>query len=378
LFWRHVVASSLDEVDGVVADDAGSETYQTEHMGLIFSEGFSFSGFERDLLFIGDGAGSFSNLSAVSGLDDPNDGRAAVVADFDDDGDPDLFVHNIARARHRLYRNDARRERSGDPGFVKVRVQGTTAAAEAPGAVVRLTRPGGEVLAQVVALGSGFVSQSAPELIFGLGVAGSGEMGQGPAGLGEGGQAAGGLGEGDGGQLSVTWPGGALEHFGAVTSGARVLLVQGEGTPRVVQPRPSPFADPAPPGLRVDVGADLARVVALDVTGAEHELDLSSDGETYLNFWATWCAACRQELPDLVQLDGEDGARVVTVSVDSPDDRARAVQVLAEQGADFESVFLSPWMLEHLLDVDRLALPTTLVLGPDGELRRVIQGAIER
>jgi thiol-disulfide isomerase/thioredoxin len=347
------VASSLDEVEGVVNENAGSESYQTEHMGMIFTEGFSFSGFERDLLFIGDGAGRFANLSTVSGLDDPNDGRAALVADFDDDGDPDLFVHNIARARHKLFRNDSRRGRDDDPGFVKVQVRGTSGAAEAPGAVVRMALPGGEVVAQLVSLGSGFVSQSAPEQVFGLG-------------------------DLAGGELSVTWPGGATEAFGAVVAGDRVLLVEGEGTPRAVEARPLVFADPAPPGLRVDVGADLSSIVALDAAGEELTLDLTSDGETYLNFWATWCAACRQELPELVHLDGSEDARVVAVSVDVPEERAGAADVLAAQDARFRSVFLSPWMVEELVDVDRLALPTTLVLGPDGVVRRIIRGAIER
>lgn len=352
------MASSLDQVEGVQKDQAGSQAYQSEHMGLIFSEGFSFSGFERDLLFMGDGDGHFADLSAVSGLDDPNDGRSVVLADFDDDGDADLFVHNIARARHRLYRNDSRKGRAGDPGFVKVQVRGTQGAPEAPGAVVRLTLPDGKRVAQVVSLGSGFVSQAAPELIFGLGRAGPGSA--------------------PGGSLSVTWPGGQHEQFGAVTAGARVLLVQGQGEPTPYPARPSPIADPAPAGLKVDLGADLSRLTALDLQGREVQLDLASDGETWLNFWATWCAACQQELPDLVTLDGEPGKRVIAVSVDVPEERGAAQAALAKQGAKFQSVFLSPAMIESLVDVDRLALPTTLVLDRQGKLTRIVRGRIER
>ena len=80
----------MDEVEGVAKEQAGSQTYQSEHMGMIFQDGFSFSGFERDVLALGDGAGRFTDVSAISGLDDPNDGRAALTADFDDDGDLDL------------------------------------------------------------------------------------------------------------------------------------------------------------------------------------------------------------------------------------------------------------------------------------------------
>ncbi|MGZ6126074.1 MAG: TlpA family protein disulfide reductase [Myxococcales bacterium] len=51
-----------------------------------------------------------------------------------------------------------------------------------------------------------------------------------------------------------------------------------------------------------------------------------------LHFWATWCPACREEFPalrpQLRQLPSQ-GVAVVLVSIDRPDDRKKAEQMLA-------------------------------------------------
>jgi enediyne biosynthesis protein E4 len=56
-------------------------------------------------LWISDGAGHFTDEAAVRGVDDGSlEGMGAVFADYDNDGDQDLFVAD--RAEDRLYRND--------------------------------------------------------------------------------------------------------------------------------------------------------------------------------------------------------------------------------------------------------------------------------
>jgi len=54
-----------------------------------------------------------------------------------------------------------------------------------------------------------------------------------------------------------------------------------------------------------------------------------------VNAWATWCDSCQHELPMLQALADRfapQGVRVLLVSVDEPEDRAKAKSFLAESG----------------------------------------------
>lgn len=337
-------------------ETAGSDTYQNEHMGLIFQEGLSFSGFERDKVFINDGTGRFADVSNVSGADHVGDGRALVQADFDDDGDLDVFLHNIQRERHVLYRNDAV-EPAGR--FVKVRLRGSVGSRTAAGAVVRLARHDGTVTARVQALGSGFVSQSAAEHVFGVaGVAPDDE--------------------GSVGRLWVVWPGGAEESFGAVQPGQRVLLVQGRGEPVPLAPQTFAFAQPGAPGVDLRVGDALTSVAVVDDAGARSRLELTSDGETLLNLWATTCLGCIGEMPDLQAIHERTNVQVIGLSVDPPGARARAPKLLEKRGVHYPSWFVDETALPAWLDLGRLTLPTTLRLDARGNLLEIVRGPIQR
>ena len=65
---------------------------RTDQDKLMFGQGFSFSGYERDPLFLNLGNRKFVDISGCSGIDSVTDGRAGVFADFDNDGDLDVFI----------------------------------------------------------------------------------------------------------------------------------------------------------------------------------------------------------------------------------------------------------------------------------------------
>jgi thiol-disulfide isomerase/thioredoxin len=59
-----------------------------------------------------------------------------------------------------------------------------------------------------------------------------------------------------------------------------------------------------------------------------------------VNAWATWCDSCQHELPTLQKIAerfAPQGVRVLLVSVDEPDDRARAKTFLAENRIELPS-----------------------------------------
>ncbi|NOT31032.1 MAG: hypothetical protein HOP15_11340 [Planctomycetes bacterium] len=357
-----MVASSLEQgVEKSVAAKASvnSPAYRGFHSAQMFEQGFSFSGFERNKTWINAG-GRFVDLSDVSGADSPNDSRAALAADFDDDGDVDLFVHNIQRERHALYRNDALEP--GTHGFVKLRLAATRSQYEAIGAVVTVHGPLGPV-AQNVARGDGFLSCRSRELVFGLGSAAEAEV-------------------------EVLWPGGARESFGRLAAGTRATLVEGSGKAEPYAARPRPLPDPLPQGLHLSEGDLFPSLALADADGGSRVLDVRALGRgkpVLLNLWASYCAPCVNELPLLARRHEDGEMIVVTLSLDVPEDRPAALELLVAKAPKVPAFFLpragipapaGSVAVEKILDLERLSLPTTLILTAEGRLETVLRGPL--
>lgn len=81
--------------------------------------------------------------------------------------------------------------------------------------------------------------------------------------------------------------------------------------------------------------ATLTPATAADVL---HEVERSRGSTVLVNVWATWCAPCREELPDLLRLQreyGGHGFRLILVSADFASQRPAAAALLASQGVGF-------------------------------------------
>ena len=92
-----------------------------------------------------------------------------------------------------------------------------------------------------------------------------------------------------------------------------------------------------------------------------------------VNFWATWCAPCVQEMPSLMRLAQRDDAHLAVIAV-SEDRQGWPVMTpfLAKLGLGALPVFHDPGGSAGVaLAVS--ALPTTVLFGPDGrEIGRFI------
>ncbi len=90
-----------------------------------------------------------------------------------------------------------------------------------------------------------------------------------------------------------------------------------------------------------------------------------------VNFWATWCAPCREEFPTLLKLRekfSSRGLKVVFVSIDEPNDLPEVEAFLNENGIKFQSFFKgknSLTMIKEMFPQWEGAVPTTLLIGPD-------------
>lgn len=94
-----------------------------------------------------------------------------------------------------------------------------------------------------------------------------------------------------------------------------------------------------------------------------------------LNFWATWCEACKKEMPSMQRLYdriAEQGIEVIAVSIDRKN-RDRVEDFVTSHALSF------PILLDQSQEVRRkyfiLGLPTSYLIGPDFKLKGYASGA---
>lgn len=105
------------------------------------------------------------------------------------------------------------------------------------------------------------------------------------------------------------------------------------------------------------------------------EVSLSDlEGDVVLiNFWATWCAPCREEMPHLeaiYQRYGDLGFTLLGVNVE--EDSSDASEFLAETPVSFPILFDPENRVSELYDV--VAMPSTVIIGRDGTMRHIHHG----
>ena len=92
-----------------------------------------------------------------------------------------------------------------------------------------------------------------------------------------------------------------------------------------------------------------------------------------INFWATWCGPCRQEMPLLDQLYARYqrvGFNLLGVNID--DDSRRAMQMIDELGVSFPILFDARKEVSELYAVE--AMPVTVLVDREGTVRYVHHG----
>jgi peroxiredoxin len=92
-----------------------------------------------------------------------------------------------------------------------------------------------------------------------------------------------------------------------------------------------------------------------------------------INFWATWCGPCRQEMPLLDELYSRYqrvGFSLLGVNID--DDSRKAMNMISELGVSFPVLFDVRKEVSKLYEVD--AMPVTILVDREGNVRYVHQG----
>ena len=94
-----------------------------------------------------------------------------------------------------------------------------------------------------------------------------------------------------------------------------------------------------------------------------------------INFWATWCGPCRQEMPHLSRLhDKYKGAGFVLLGVNIDDDPANAAALAAKLGVSFPVLYDTDKRVSKLYDLS--TMPSTVLIDRDGKVRTVHRGYV--
>ena len=151
--------------------------------------------------------------------------------------------------------------------------------------------------------------------------------------------------------LAVLYTGFALTANAALADMAQLEAMR-EGTMKKLL-----FSEPAPVSTEAFTHAD----------GGEFRLSDFEGKHVLVNFWATWCAPCRKEMPMLSELQSEfggDSFEVVTIAT-GRNDLAGIKRFLDEIEVDNLPLYLDPKQT-LARDMAVLGLPITLILDPEG------------
>ncbi|MCH7854186.1 MAG: TlpA family protein disulfide reductase [Proteobacteria bacterium] len=125
-------------------------------------------------------------------------------------------------------------------------------------------------------------------------------------------------------------------------------------------------------------GNDKIQFELKDVTGKLRQSSEWDGKGRLINFWATWCAPCRREIPLLIATQDKfaaDNLQIIGIAVDFPDE----VAAYAEE-AEFNYPILvgqeDAMAVAELSGIDFIGLPFTMVVSPDGDLIKTHIGEI--
>ena len=123
------------------------------------------------------------------------------------------------------------------------------------------------------------------------------------------------------------------------------------------------------------ISDQLGRVAPVfSVSDGQHSIDLSSlrGKVVILNFWASWCAPCVEEMPSLQALQ-QDMPQVQIVAIASDEDFAQYQHFVTQQHLNLLTVFDKNQASNRLYG--SFQFPETYIIDKQGIIRRKLIGA---
>jgi len=368
-FWRQVVGYSPDESRPSHDYEQGWSAINE----LIRADG-TWSGYERNVFYANNHDGTFSDISAVVGLDFLEDGRAFALADFDHDGRQEVFLKNRNGPQLRVLKNVI----EDLPASISFRLRGTKSNPDAIGSVVTIETEHGRQTRSLQA-GSGFLSQHSKDVFFGLGAV-TGSV-----------------------RVTIRWPSGLIQDIRGLPVNHRVWVDEGSQPTRMEafipfsgaakHPHREESANSSTEALPSTAETWLvAPIVAPDfplpdMDGHARTLLSLRGRPVLLNLWAAECANCRPDWSTFNQHHNEweaQGLGLLAVNLDSSSDASKLEALVRQHGLSFPILRGSEdvgavynILYRYIFDRHRdLELPTSFLINALGEIVKVYQGPV--
>ena len=298
----------------------------------------SFSGHERNHLFVNQRGQRFTDTSGLSGLDSPSDGRGFALCDYDHDGWADIAVVNANAPWLTLYRNQLQNCRP-DHAFVAVRLEGGNhtdqptnqwSNRDGYGARIRLDLENNDRIVREHRCGEGFASQNSTTLLIGIGPRSQVE------------------------RLTVRWPSGKQQQLGPVPAGSLLTVYENpadspDGTGYHVRPYRSDAVVPSAAFATVPVvPQSLAQLRFAPFEPSADAPEHSTPALRLYTSMATWCAACLKHLPQFDALRRAFPPQqlgLLAVPIDPNDTPEMLRDYLNQHGPSYQ--LLLEWPLEQ-------------------------------
>jgi len=318
----------------------------------------SFSGSERNSVFINSLAGTFANVSGVSGLDSASDGRCVAIIDYDKDGRNDFMITNTNKPTLGVYRNNLASFGQSNH-FIAVQVEGGNrtsqpssefASRDGIGAIVRV-QTASQNLMRGVHCGDGLATQGSRTQLFGLG---SAEVAN---------------------RVEVLWPSGKKMVANDVPSGSLVLI------------RENPTSDTEPVEIKDysttpeldDASPTISRTKTSTFPVAIDELETGKLNVCFA--MATWCENCRSHLPDFELIKNELGEQVklLAIPVDEKDRKEKLDDYVEKHNVKYQLAEIKNDVRQQFTKyaADKLGsapMPFAVILSENGKVLRVMHG----
>ncbi len=368
-FWRQVVATSPNEPRPNHEYEQGWNAINE----LIRCDR-TWSGFERNIFFLNNRDGTFSDVSGIVGLDCLEDSRTFALGDFDQDGRIEVVLKNRNGPQLRYSKNIVPEL----PHVISFRLSGKKSNRDAVGAKISLENSAG-LQTRTLQVGSGFLAQHTKELFFGLG---SQKLLV---------------------QATIQWPSGLLQRLTDLPPDHRIWVEEGLPPSRMepfrgssnsqvsesnpVPPSPDALPDPVETWLLVPT---LAPDFALpDAAGRTEKLSVRRGNPVLLHFWSEALANSQtnlEELEHFYERWAPEGLQLLVIEVSAPDHDTKERTQEAHRRYSFPLLESSPevvatynLLFRQLFDRHRdMSVPISFLIDSAGRVVKIYQGPVSQ